>query len=384
MRKIFTPLIVIVLAFSSCVKDREFPDPATVYVQPGTPSLGTRTPIHYWNFNGASLLTPTTSIGGAALSYAGATYDAVSPGTALNARNGDADGSGLRLRNPAGDFILSLPTVNYKDIIFSFAEQRSNNGPQLNRITYTIDGSNYISDSLQPTLVQPGLDWQCYSLDFSNIKRVNNNPNFKIKIAFSVNSTGTDGNDRFDNITLDGNIINPIPILPELVHYWNFNNNASFTTLITPTVTKGGGALNYTAVWDEVTPGSLLNARNSDVDGSALRLRNPAGIFTITAPTTSYKNIKVSFAVMRTSNGAQTNTLTYTTDGTNYVSTGVTPASYNPSVEPDYMLVTYDLSSITTINNNSNFKIKIEFSNGNTGSSGNNRFDNIAIEGVHL
>ncbi len=375
------------LLLAACLKDREFPVvEGGVFKTPGATALGARTVVHYWNFNNtAALLTPTQSVGGASLSYTGGGgADAVTPGSALNARGTDTAGAGLRLRNPAGVFMLTVPTSNYKDIVFSFATQRSGNGAQQNILSYSVDGTNFITDSLSPNKHELSADWQLFSYDFSAIRRVNNNPAFRIRIEFNINNTGTDGNDRYDNITIDGNVINPTAAVPELVHYWNFNNNASLPALITPAFTKGGGTLNYTATYDDVTPGSAINARNSDAAGTALRLRNPAGIFYITAPTTGYKNVKLSYAVMRTSSGAQTNTVSYTLDGTSYISTGLTNSSYTPSLEPDYLLVQYDFSGITGAANNPNFKIKVEFSNGNTGTSGNNRFDNLVIEGVKI
>ncbi|WP_199117075.1 hypothetical protein [Pedobacter sp. ASV28] len=375
-----------IIFFTSCVKDRSFPPLETIYVQPGLPKLGSRTLVHYWNFNGSALLSPAVTTGGASLSYVGgsALYDAVSPGSLLNARNGDMEGNGLRLRNPAGEFILSLPTTNYKDVVLSFDLQRSDNGPQINKISYSIDGVNFITEGLKPAMNQVDVNWQTFAYDFSNINSVNNNPNFKVRIEFEVNNTGTSGNNRYDNITLDGNIIDPLFGAPEMVHYWDFNNNASFNALITPTLTKGGAALAYTAVWDEYSPGTTINARNGSIAGYALRLRNPAGTFTLTVPTTGYRNIKLTLAVQRSSSGAAKNTITYTLDGTNYISTGIANNVYTPATDPDYGLVTYDFSSITGINNNPNFKIKIDFSEGSTGTSGNNRFDNIAIEGVKL
>ena len=41
-------------------------------------------------------------------------------------------------------------------------------------------------------------------VDFSSILAVNNNQNFKIKITFVGNTTGENGNNRFDNVTLKG------------------------------------------------------------------------------------------------------------------------------------------------------------------------------------
>lgn len=382
LSKTFSTLIFVAL-FASCVKDRDFPSLETVYVQPGLPKLGARTLVHYWNFNTGSLLTPTSTKGGATLSYTGgsATYDAALPGSAANARNGDLEGSALRLRNPSGVFILSLPTTNYKDVILSFDLQRSDNGAQLNKVSYSVDGVNFIADGLKPAMHQVATEWQTFSYDFSGIPQANNNPNFKVRIEFAVNSDGTSGNNRYDNIALDGNIIDPLFGTPEIVHYWNFNTAAS---LLTPTVTKGGASLSYVGTSDEYSTGSDLNARNNSVAGSALRLRNPAGTFELIVPTTNYKNIKFSFAVQRSGSGAATNTLTYTVDGTNYISTGIANNVFTPETDPTYGIVTFDFSTITAVNNNPNFKIRIDFANGSTGSSGNNRFDNIVIEGVRL
>jgi hypothetical protein len=387
MKKSYLSILLLTLTVivSSCLKDRNFPSIDTIFKQPGLPDLGARTMIHYWSFNNVSALTaPSFSIGGAALEYNGATYDDVSPGSLLNARNADAEGAGLRLRNPAGDFILSLPTTNYKDLILTFATQRSSSGAQQNTFYYSIDGINFISDSLQPNMLRNDTIWNAYYIDFSSIKRVNNNPNFKIKIEFSIGQDGTSGNDRYDNITLDANIIDPVVATPQIIHYWNFNDPSSLTTLITPTSSIGGSSLAYIGTYDDYSTGSTINARNGDVAGSALRLRNPAGTFTLSVPTTNYKNIVLTLVVQRSNAGAQTNTISYSIDGTMFSSTGIPAPDFSPALDPDYQFVMYDLSAIAAINNNSNFKINIDFSNGSTGSSGNNRFDNIVIEGVHL
>lgn len=365
------------------MKDRQYAE--NPYRLPEAPTLNNRQLIHYWNFNGGSLLTPTFTVGGAALAYTGGgAADAVNPGTTHNARNSDAAGNGLRLRNPAGVFTVAIPTFNYKDVVVSYAVQRTNNGAQIGVLSYTVDGTNFITDSIRPNITQLTTEWQVYTWDFSAIKRVNNNPNFRIRFRFNVNVTGTEGNVRFDNLAVDANIIDPNLLQPEIVHYWNFNNNSSFTTLITPTrtLTAAPGSLAYTAVWDEVAPGTALNARNNDAAGSALRLRNPAGVFTLNLPTNGYRNLRLSYSVQRTSAGAQTNTVSYSLDGTNFITTGITGNVYNPALEPEYSVVTIDFSNILAAANNPNFKVRIEFSNGNTNTTGNNRYDNIVLEGI--
>ncbi|WP_396186385.1 choice-of-anchor I family protein [Flavobacterium sp.] len=173
-----------------------------------------------------------------------------------------------------------------------------------------------------------------------------------------------------------------------LVHYWNFNNNASIATITTPSQTSGGASLaavNTGISVIDFAGGTAqnfnvlnLNARNGDAFGTHLRYNDPIGsalIFTL--PTTGYENIIVKFATRRSSSGAGTQSWSYSLDGTNYIAfTTVTPNNGDPG------LATLDFSTITGANNNVNFKLKVEFSAGTGGTGGNNRFDNFTLEGT--
>jgi hypothetical protein len=175
-----------------------------------------------------------------------------------------------------------------------------------------------------------------------------------------------------------------------LVHYWNFNNNASVASITTPSQTIGGAALaavNTATSIIDFAGGTAqnfdvqnLNARNTDVAGTHLRYSNPIGgalIFTL--PTTGYQNIIVKFATRRSGSGAGTQTWYYTLDGSSYVAfTTVTTLDANPE------LATLDFSTITGANNNANFKLKVEFAQGAGGTGGNNRFDNFTLDGTTI
>lgn len=175
-----------------------------------------------------------------------------------------------------------------------------------------------------------------------------------------------------------------------LVHYWNFNDNTSIATITTPTSTLGGAAL--TAI-----PGGIsvidfaggtgqnfnvlnLNARNSDVSGTHLRFNDPiGGALEFALPTSGYENIIVKFATRRSGSGAGTQSWSYSLDGTNYVAfTTINPNNGDPA------LATLNFSAVTGANNNANFKLKVEFSQGTGGTGGNNRFDNFTVEGSSL
>lgn len=168
-----------------------------------------------------------------------------------------------------------------------------------------------------------------------------------------------------------------------LLYYWSFNNTSSISTLITADVSTGNYELSYTSVWDDVSEGSDMNARNNVEAGSALRLRNPAGDFVIKVSTLGYKNIVMKYAVTRTNNGAQENSISYSTNGTDYYTLGLDQTVV--SVEPtDYSLYTFDFSSIPSLNNQSDIYIRIQYNLGHTNPSGNNRVDNLTFEGIPI
>ena len=177
-----------------------------------------------------------------------------------------------------------------------------------------------------------------------------------------------------------------------LIHYWNFNTlptgtltsipaDVSLLSTTTNTITYPGSGAGYL---DQVSPGSTLNSQNGDLDGLGLRVRNPSDTrsLIISASTLGYKNIIVQFATDRTSSGATIQNYSYTIDGTNYSTTGLNTTTFSPNIDPSYDVVTLDFSTISAVVNNPNFKIKIDFG-GTTasGTSGNNRFDNITFQG---
>jgi hypothetical protein len=176
-----------------------------------------------------------------------------------------------------------------------------------------------------------------------------------------------------------------------LIHYWNFNNNASVATITTPTTSNVSGA----SITAEITGISTidfaggtgngfdvqnLNAQGTDASGTHLRFNDPIGSALVFAlPTTGFENIIVKFATRRSGSGAGTQTWSYSTDGTAYtVFTTVLPNNGDPA------LATLDFSAIAAADNNANFKLKVEFSLAPGGSVGNNRFDNFTATGGTL
>lgn len=171
-----------------------------------------------------------------------------------------------------------------------------------------------------------------------------------------------------------------------LIHYWNFNNNASETSITAPTSTLLNGSLSAIAGGTSVIDPAggtgqnfnvdNFNARNNDVSGTHLRFNNPiGGALQFSVPTTGYNNVVVKFTTRRSGSGAGTQTWSYSLDGTTFQTyQTVSPQDANPQ------LITFDFSAISGVANNPNFKLKVEFSTGAGGNVGNNRFDNFTVD----
>ena len=203
MKNLLIILSLLVISVSSCVKDRVSTVPT------GPVVVGDRKLIHYWSFNfgvdSSTLAIPDTTIGGGTISFsfASAGYADAVAGSNLNKRMNLDSGTAMRVRNPFHSWVLHIPTTGFKQPIIQFAVQKSGSGPASNALSYTTDGNNYTTTGLSATSITFSADWTQYSLDFSSIAEVNDNPKFAIKFS---NSDTTAGNDRYDNITVDAYI----------------------------------------------------------------------------------------------------------------------------------------------------------------------------------
>lgn len=343
--------------------------------------VSAQTLLHYWNFNTTELATPTQTLGGAAITPNLGTQSEFISGTGqdfdlanLNAQGTDIAGSHLRFNNPVGgEIVFSLPTTGYENPVVKFATRRSGSGASIQNWSYSVDGTTYVAfQTVNPIAAAPEL----ITFDFSEIAGADNNPNFKVKVAFEQGVGGLEGNNRFDNFTAEGTV----PAVPQLVHYWNFNGD-TFTTETSFLVAGGsvthmaGGASEFTSGTGQDFDVANLNAQGSDVAGAHLRFNNPVGggiVFAL--PTTGYENPIVKFATRRSGSGASIQNWSYSLDGTTYVAfQTVNPVTTTPT------LITLDFSAITGADNNPNFKIKVDFEQGLGGLEGNNRFDNLTL-----
>lgn len=164
------------------------------------------------------------------------------------------------------------------------------------------------------------------------------------------------------------------------VAIWNFNDS----DLI---VDHGNGTLTTNFNMTNVVftlGGSTLNARQGDAAGQSMTLQggtstaNNGHYITLNVSTVGFSNIVISFATQATSTGFNSNQLQYSFDGINFVNFGA--AFLPPAV---FAIVSFDLSGIAALNDNPNAAFRIVF-NGATTATGNNRIDNLVVDGQSL
>lgn len=179
-----------------------------------------------------------------------------------------------------------------------------------------------------------------------------------------------------------------------LLHYWNFNNNASVAAITTPTSTLLNGSITATSTgtgsndtFIDFAGGTSqnfnidnFNARNGDASGTHLRYNYPInGNVQFNLPTTGYNNVVVKFSTRRSGSGAGNQNWSYSLDGTTFV-----PYQTVTSQDANPQLITFDFSNVTGVSNNPNFKLKVEFAQGGGGAVGNNRFDNFTVDATSV
>jgi hypothetical protein len=155
---------------------------------------------------------------------------------------------------------------------------------------------------------------------------------------------------------------------------WNFNDSDL-------TVDHGAGSLITTFPLVGFAAGTSVNARLGDPALQALSLSgiaNNGQSITFSLSTVGFGDIRVSFATQRTSTGFNSNQFQYSLDGLTFINLH---APYNPAAT--FSLIAFDLSTVTGLNNNPNAVFRIVF-NGATSSTGNNRLDNLVVEGTSL
>ena len=160
---------------------------------------------------------------------------------------------------------------------------------------------------------------------------------------------------------------------------WNFNDSDLNVDHGSGTFTSNLNVANIL-----FAAGTTTNARLGDPAGQALSLQGGTGNanngrnITFAVSTAGFSNIVVSFATQGTSTGFNSNQFQYSLDGVSFVDFN---PPYTPATAFGAVPLVFSLAAIVGLNNNPNAAFRIVF-NGATSSTGNNRIDNIVVEGT--
>ncbi len=160
---------------------------------------------------------------------------------------------------------------------------------------------------------------------------------------------------------------------------WNFNDSDLLPDYGAGTLTSDFNVANIL-----FAAGTTNNARQGAPAGQALSLQGGTGTanngrnITFSVSTLGFANIIISFATQGTSTGFNSNQFQYSLDGLSWINFG---SPFTPPTAFGSIPVVFNLSAIPGLNNNPNAAFRIIF-NGSTTSTGNNRLDNLVVDGT--
>jgi hypothetical protein len=179
----------------------------TAHFEP-IPVIDSKLLIHYWSFNDAEFMArPDYTVTGAELVVELGPHSEVLAGAGQGFHGENAQlhydtGAHLRINDPLGSTLtFHLPTMGFERLQLGFETRRSSQGAGTQMLSYTTNGFDF---SPLTTIMVSDDAPVLHKLDLSQLLHVEDNPDFALRITFSLNSGGTSGNNRFDNLTLHG------------------------------------------------------------------------------------------------------------------------------------------------------------------------------------
>jgi hypothetical protein len=168
-----------------------------------------------------------------------------------------------------------------------------------------------------------------------------------------------------------------------LLHYWNFNNAGA---LLAPSHTLGGGELTITlggataVLAGEGQGFAAANAVGDDPAGTHLRVNNPIGAAVrFNLPTTGYRDAELRWETRRSGQGAGIQIVEYSTNGSTFVE-----HSRHAVEDADPVVRTFSFASLAATDDNPGLAVRVRFEQGDGGTAGNNRFDNVTLTAFPL
>ena len=133
-------------------------------------------------------------------------------GTGVNVRMGVDSGFGLRTRNPSDSMELRfyIPTTNHQNIVLKYACERSGSGMLQQVFDYSSDsGATWKVTGLSATSDTVTASYSLFSVGLADAS-ANNNPKLVFRMKFVGQNNTPNGNDRFDNVTVEGDTLGAV------------------------------------------------------------------------------------------------------------------------------------------------------------------------------
>ncbi|MGZ3942176.1 MAG: hypothetical protein ACXVOH_08825, partial [Bacteroidia bacterium] len=161
---------------------------------------------------------------------------------------------------------------------------------------------------------------------------------------------------------------------------YNFENSTTTPTLTATGVTCTASTFSSSTTFGGTNTGAGAFTANNSSTVTAIAMTNSSGTNTNYfqfqlggSNLNTYCCYKIYFQAQRSSSGAQTITLQYSTDGSTYTTFGTTA-----SVGTSFTEITFDLCSITALNNQANVYFRL-YASGASG-TGTLRIDNFEVQ----
>lgn len=174
-----------------------------------------------------------------------------------------------------------------------------------------------------------------------------------------------------------------------LIYYWNFNDNVpgsneNWAQPIAATI--GNAEISYTFTEAYSFGGTTINGIDGEENGGSFAPRggadniNNGEHFTMSVSTAGYQDIILTYPTRRTGTGFTTHEVQYTVDGSSWITKETFDISGFENNWVAGQLITVNFSGDAGVDDNEDFAIRIILT-GATSAAGNNRFDNIQING---
>ena len=156
--------------------------------------------LHEWDFEDAeNVFIPSYSVGDGSLVFVPGIH---ADSEAIANTGGDFETQHLRVNYPLeSSLTFALPTIGYEDVTLEYLTRRSGQGAGAQVLSYTTNGVDWVEkEQYAVSDTTP----QAHRFDFSQISGVADNADFAVRVTFAQGSGGTAGNNRFDDVVLEG------------------------------------------------------------------------------------------------------------------------------------------------------------------------------------